>query len=55
MPVGQQLVAFEGKAGPSFVGLVQVHAFVAGHDELGVLGGIGEGRAAQRTAMCVQL
>lgn len=55
MPVGQQLVSVEGEAGPSFIGLVQVHTFISGYDELGVLGGICQGGAAQCTSMCVQL
>lgn len=55
MPVGQQLVSIEGKAGPSFIGLVQVHTFITSHNELGVLGGICQGGAAQSTAVCVQL
>ena len=55
MPVSQQFGSVEGKAGPSFIGLVQVHAFVSGHKELGILGGICEGGAAQPTAMCIQL
>lgn len=55
MPVGQQFGSVEGEAGPSFVGLVQVHAFVSRHDELGVLGGVCEGGAAQCTAVCIQL
>lgn len=55
MPVGQQLVSIEGKAGPSFIRLIQVHAFITSHNELGILGGICQGGAAQSTAMCIQL
>ena len=55
VPVGQQLLPLEGEAGPPLVGLVQVHALVPRHDELGVLGWVGEGGAAQGTAVRVQL
>lgn len=55
MPVSQQLVSFEGEAGPSFIRLVQVHTFITSHNELGILGGICQGGAAQRTAVSVQL
>ncbi|TNN80111.1 hypothetical protein EYF80_009622 [Liparis tanakae] len=52
---GGTLVSIEGEAGPSFVRLVQVHAFLTGHNELGVLGRVCQGGAAQRTAVCIQL
>lgn len=55
MPVGQQLVSIEGKAGSPSIRLIQVHTLITGHDELGVLGGVCQGRAQQCTAMRVQL
>lgn len=53
--MGQQLVSVKGKAGSSSVRLIQVHTLVTCHNELGVLGGVCQRRAQQRTAMCVQL
>lgn len=55
MPVGQQFVAIEGKAGSSPIGLVQVHALIARHDELGVLGGVCQGGAEQGAPMRIEL
>lgn len=49
--MGQQLVSIEGKAGPPLIRLVQVHAFISSHNELGVLGGVRQTGAAQGTPM----
>lgn len=53
--MGQQFVAIEGKAGSSPIGLVQVHAFITRHNELGVLGGVCQGGAEQGAPMCIEL
>lgn len=53
--MGQKLVSIEGKAGPSFIRLIQVHTFITSHNELGILGRICQGGAAQGTSMCIQL
>lgn len=53
--MGQQLVAIESKAGPSFIRLVQVNTFIPSHNKLGILGWICQGRAAQGAAMGIQL
>lgn len=53
--MGQQFMSIESKAGPSFIGLVQVHTFISSHNELGILGGICQTGAAQGTSMCIQL
>lgn len=55
MPAGQQFVAIEGKAGSSPIGLVQVHALITCHDELGVLGGVCQGGAEQGAPMRIEL
>lgn len=51
--MGQQLVSIKGKARSSFIRLVQVNTFITSHNELGILGGICQGGAAQCTAVCV--
>lgn len=53
--MGQQLVSIKSKAGPSFIRLIQVHTFITSHNELGILGRICQGGAAQGTSMCIQL
>lgn len=55
VPMGQQLVSFEGKARPTFIRLVQVHTFITSYNELGILGRICQGGAAQCTSVCIQL
>lgn len=45
----------ECETGPPFVGLVKVHTLVPRDDELGVLVGVCEHGATQRTAVSVQL
>ena len=55
MPLGEQLVSIEGEAGPSLIRLIQVHAFITGHNELGILGRICKRGAAESTAMCIKL
>lgn len=55
IPVDNQLLSLEGKAGATFVWLIKVHAFVPCHDELEILGGVAERRTAQSTAVSVQL
>ena len=42
IPVNNQLLSLEGKAGATFVRLIKVHAFVSCHDELEILGGVAE-------------
>lgn len=51
--MGQQLVSIEGKAGSSFIRLVQVHTFITSDNELGILGRICQGGALQGTSMCI--
>lgn len=51
--MGQQLMSIKSEAGPSFIRLVQVHTFIPSHNKLGVLGGIRQTGAAQRTSMCI--
>lgn len=53
--MGQQLVSIKGEAGSPSVRLIQVDTIITCHNELGVLGGVGQGGAQQGTAMCVQL
>lgn len=55
MPVGQQFVAIKSKAGSSPIGLVQVHALITRHDELGILGGVCQGGAEQGAPMRIEL
>lgn len=55
MPEGQQLETVESEAGPPFIGLVQVHTLVPSNNELGVLGRVGQGGAAQRAAVGTEL
>lgn len=42
IPVNNQLLSLEGKAGATFVWLIKVHAFVPCHNELEILGGVAE-------------
>lgn len=48
-------MSFKGKARPTFIRLVQVHAFITSYNELGILGRICQGGAAQCTSVCIQL
>lgn len=42
-PMGNELMALKGEAGPTLVRLVQVDTLVSSHDELQVLRGVAEG------------
>lgn len=42
IPVNNQLLSLEGKAGATFIGLVKVHTFISCHNELEILGGVTE-------------
>lgn len=55
IPVNNQLLSLESKAGASFIWLIKVHTFISCYDELEVLGGVAQRRTVQSTAMSVQL
>lgn len=55
VPVNNQLLPLEGKAWATLIWLVKVHTLISCHNELQILGGVTERRAAQPTAMSVQL
>lgn len=42
IPVDNQLLSLEGKAGATFIWLIKVHTFVSCHNELEILGGVAE-------------
>lgn len=48
-------MALKGKAGPTFVWLIEVDTLISGNNELQVLRRVAQGGAAQTTTMGVQL
>lgn len=55
IPVNNQLLSLESKAGASFIWLIKVYTFISCYNELEVLGGVAQRRTVQSTAMIVQL
>lgn len=55
IPVNNQLLSLEGKAGAPFIWLIEVHTFISCYDELQILWGVTERRTAQSTTVSVQL